>query len=137
MNQWFKTPSRRSMTSYLLVLASLVLLTVTAFPQATTGDISGVVVDKTNSVINNAKVVAVHTDTGKSFTATSNAGGEFRFVSLPVGSYTLTATAQGFKATVLKSFPVELNKTASARVQMEVGEVNVTVEVTSAAPTID
>jgi len=115
----------------------LVLLSAAAFPQATTGDISGLVVDKTNSVVANAKVVATHTDTNKSFTATTNAGGEFRFINLPVGSYTLTATAQGFKATVLRDFPVELNKTASARMQMEIGEVNVTVEVTSAAPTID
>ncbi|HEX7286863.1 MAG TPA: carboxypeptidase regulatory-like domain-containing protein [Candidatus Angelobacter sp.] len=113
------------------------LFSATAFPQATTGDISGIVVDKTNSVIAGAKVVATHVDTNKTFTATTNSNGEFRFTNLPVGSYTLTATAKGFKATVMKDFPVELNKTASARMQMEVGEVSVTVEVTSVAPTID
>lgn len=137
MNMRFQFPRCRSAVPYLLAITCLVLSAVTAFPQATTGDISGVVVDKTNSVIANAKVVATHTDTGKSFTVATNAGGEFRFSNLPVGSYVLTATAQGFKATVLKDFPVELNKTASARMQLEVGEVNVTVEVTSAAPTID
>jgi len=122
---------------YLLLIVGVVLLSATAFSQATAGDISGVVVDKTNSVIANAKVVATHTGTNKSFSTTTGGNGEFRFVNLPVGSYTLTATAAGFKATVMKNFPVELNQTASARMLMEIGEVNVTVEVTSAAPTID
>jgi Carboxypeptidase regulatory-like domain len=122
---------------YLLLIASLVVFSATAYPQATTGDISGTVVDKTNSVIGDAKIVATRVDTNQSFTATTNAGGEFHFANLPIGAYNLSATAKGFKATVLKDFPVELNKTASARMEMEVGEVSVTVEVTSAAPTID
>lgn len=122
---------------YLLLITTLVLFSATALPQATTGDIAGTVVDKTNSVIPNAKVVATRVDTNQTFTTSTNASGEFRFGNLPVGAYTLTATAKGFKATVLKEFPVELNKTASALMKMEVGEVSVTVEVTSAAPTID
>lgn len=122
---------------YLLLIASLALFSATAFPQATTGDISGTVVDKTNSVVPNVKVVATRVETNQSFTTSTSASGEFHFGNLPVGAYTLTATAQGFKATVLKNFPVELNKTATARMQLEVGEVSVTMEVTSAAPTID
>src|SRR5260370_19912760 len=51
--------------------------------------------------------------------------------------YNINTTAPGFKAAVLKNFPVELNKTGSARIKMDVGEVSVTVEVTSSAPTID
>ncbi len=137
MNQRFEASRFGGIAPYLLLMASLVLFSATAFAQATTGDISGIVVDKTNSVIANAKVVATHGDTNQSFTTSTNASGEFRFGNLPVGSYTLTATVKGFKATVLKDFPVQLNKTASARMEMEVGEVSVTVEVTSAAPTID
>ena len=115
----------------------MVLLSAGAFAQATTGDISGIVVDKTDSVIAGAKVVATRVDTNQAFSTTTNANGEFRFANLPVGMYTINTTAKGFKASVLKNFPVELSKTASARVQMELGEVSVTVEVTSAAPTID
>ena len=121
----------------LLIMAALALFSLSAFPQATTGDVSGVVVDNTNSLIPKAKVVAVNSGTNQSFTATTNANGEFKLQNLPVGSYTVTTTAPGFKATVVKDFPVELNKTATAHVQMQVGEVNVTVEVSSAAATID
>jgi hypothetical protein len=137
MKQRLKASGFARIAPYLLLIASVAFFSVTAFSQATTGDISGTVIDKTNSVIANAKVVATRVDTNESFTATTNNSGEFRFKSLPIGAYTLNATAPGFKATVLKNFPVELNKTATARIQMEIGEVNVTVEVTSAAPTID
>lgn len=121
----------------LLIMATLALFCLPAFPQATTGDVSGVVVDNTNSLIPKAKVVAVNNGTNQSFTATTNANGEFKLQNLPVGSYTVTTTAPGFKATVVKDFPVELNKTATAHIEMQVGEVNVTVEVNSEAATID
>jgi hypothetical protein len=137
MNLRSKASGLSRIAPYLLLMTSLVLFSATAVPQATTGDITGIVIDKTNSVIANAKVVASRGDTNQSFTTSTNSSGEFRFANLPVGDYTLTATAHGFKVTVLKNFPVELNKTGSARMQMEVGEVSVTVEVTSAAPTID
>lgn len=137
MNLRSKSIGWRGIAPYLLLIASVILCVATAFPQATTGDISGIVIDKTNSVIPNAKVVATHVDTNKSFTAETNANGEFRFGNLPVGNYTITASAKGFKATVVKDFPVELNKTASARMELEVGEVTTTVEVTDTAATID
>jgi hypothetical protein len=120
-----------------LLAFGLMLLSVNVLAQSTTGNISGTVVDKTNSLVPNAKIVATHVDTNKSFTTTTNASGEFRFFNLPVGSYTLKATASGFKETVVNNFPVELNQTATAHMQMELGEVNVTVEVSSAAATID
>jgi len=120
-----------------LLALGLMFLTVNVAAQSTTGNIAGTVVDKTNSLVPNAKVVATHVDTNKSFTTTTNASGEFRFFNLPVGSYTLKATAAGFKETVVNNFPVDLNQTATAHMQMEVGEVNTTVEVSSAAATID
>ncbi|HEX2329998.1 MAG TPA: carboxypeptidase regulatory-like domain-containing protein [Candidatus Angelobacter sp.] len=129
--------AHRTMRTCLLVLAALFVCCASAFPQATSGDISGVVVDKTNSVVAGVQIKATRNETNQSFTTTSNGSGEFHFVALPIGTYTLTATAKGFKATVVNNFPVELNKTASARLQMEVGEVSVTVEVQTEAATID
>lgn len=120
-----------------LLALSLMLLSVNVLAQSTTGNIAGTIVDKTNSLVPNAKVVATHVATNKEFTTTTNASGEFRLFNLPVGQYTLSATAAGFKETVVKNFPVELNQTATARMTMQIGEVSTTVEVTSAAPIID
>jgi len=65
MNVPLKTTGLRRIAPYLLIIASLVLCSVAAFSQATTGDISGTVVDKTNSVIANAKVVATRINTNE------------------------------------------------------------------------
>ncbi len=120
-----------------LLVTGVVLLSAMAFSQAINGDISGSVVDPTGRVIASANVVATRVDTNQTFTTTTNNNGEFRFINLPIGNYSIKATAQGFKAAVLKDFPVELNKTTTAHIQMEVGEVSVAVEVISAAPMID
>lgn len=138
MNLRSKAGSLERIVRYLMILITgLVLFSVLAFSQATTGDIAGTVTDNTNSAIGNARVVATRVDTNQSFAVTTNSGGEFRFANLPVGNYTLKATAKGFNETVLKDFLVELNKTASARLELKVGAVTETIEVTSTAPTID
>src|SRR5215467_9733052 len=138
MTLQLKTGCFEKILSYFTILATgLILFSAVAFSQATTGDIAGTVTDNTNSAIGNARVVATRVDTNQSFTVTTNSSGEFRFANLPVGNYTLRAIAKGFKETVLKDFLVELNKTASVRLGLEVGTVDVTVEVTSSAPTID
>ena len=120
-----------------LLVATALLLSASAFAQATNGNISGTVVDRTNSLVAGAKVTATHVDTNKTFTTTTSGAGEFHFVSLPIGKYTLNAAAAGFKATVVKDFAVELNQTATARIVMEIGEVSTSIEVTSSAPTVD
>ena len=138
MNLRSKTGSFEKIVHYFTILVTgLVLLSALAFSQATTGDIAGTVTDSTKSAIGNAKVVATRVDTNQSFTVTTNSEGEFRFANLPVGNYTLKATAKGFKETILKDFLVELNKTASARLELQVGQVELTVEVTSSAPIVD
>src|SRR5215472_13341188 len=121
----------------LLFLTCMALLSSIALSQAINGDITGNVVDQTGRVITNAKIVATRVNTNQTFTTTTNGSGEFHFIDLPIGNYNLNVSAAGFKATILKDFPVELNKTANAHVELQVGEVSTSVEVTSVAPTID
>src|SRR5260370_19289758 len=113
----------------LLLITGVVMVSTMAFSQATTGDIAGSVVDQTGRVITNAKVIATRLDTNQTFATTTNDSGEFRFTSLHVGMYNVNTTEPGFNAAVLKNLPVELNKTGSARIKMEEGEVSITVEV--------
>lgn len=123
--------------AWFLLIASVVLVPTRAFPQATTGDISGTIVDKTGAGIPNATVTAVRAETNQTYTTTSKDTGEFRFSNLPIGIYTITGTAGGFKTTTLNNFPVELNKTATAHIEMEIGEKSETIEVIGTGPTID
>jgi len=75
--------------------------------------------------------------TGVKANSKTNASGEYRFNNILVGRYKLTAAATGFTATTLASVLVELNKTSTANLTLQVGAVSTTVEVSEAAATID
>jgi len=84
-----------------------------------------------------AKVEAVNVGTDQKVTATTRAIGEYTFAELPVGTYKVSVTAAGFRTTTLASVPVELNKTNTANVQLQVGTSATTVEVSGVAPPVD
>ena len=121
----------------LALLVAVALIPVSAFGQAISGDLVGTVSDKSGALIPNATVTATNEATNVKSTTTTNASGEFRFGNLLVGVYDIGAEAKGFSATTLKGFPVELNKTSTARITMEVGQLATTVEVTAGTPPID
>ncbi len=92
----------------LLLLVCLLAMTVNtqAQSQATTGDIEGRVLDPQEAAVPNATVTARNQQTGLEKTSTTNEEGGYRFILLPPGTYTISATAQGFAATELRDVPV-------------------------------
>src|SRR5579871_6289758 len=99
-----------------------------AFPQAGTADIVGTVTDTTGAVLPNAMVTAKNNDTNLTRTQQTGASGDYAFTLLPIGSYTVSVEASGFK---MFSAHVTLATGDRARVdaQMQVGAVSQTVEV--------
>ena len=61
-----------------------------------TGGISGSVGDQSGAVIPGAMVIAVSDSTGISLDAKTNAEGAFLISNAPIGTYTVTITAEGF-----------------------------------------
>ena len=120
-----------------LVLVVLLFAAAFAFGQAISGDLVGTVVDKSGAVVPNVTIVVTNEATGVKATTTSNASGEYRFNNLLPGVYDITASAGGFGTSTIKGFVVELNKTATARITMQLGQVATTVEVTETTPPID
>ena len=119
-------------------LASLVVCLAlawagSAFAQgaATTSTISGVVVDSAGGVVPGADVTIKHTATGVSQSAISNAQGAYLFPSLPIGTYTLTVTLQGFKTFVANDVVLTAGSPASVRAVLEVGGIEEQVLVSS------
>ena len=119
------------------VIALVVLLASFAVGQAVSGDLVGVVVDKTGAVVPNATVSVVNEATNIKASTTTNAGGEYHFSNLPIGTYDITASATGFGAETLKGYTIDLNKANNARITLGLGEVATTVDVTDVAPAID
>jgi hypothetical protein len=121
----------------LILLALLTVVNQLGMAQLTSGNVIGTVLDTTGAAVPNAIVEATNVATGvKSNTVTSGTG-LYRFDNLPVGTYDVGVSAQGFTTTTLSKVVVELNKTATANVSLAVGRLSTTVEVTEAASTID
>lgn len=113
------------------------LTTTLSFGQATDGNIVGTVTDRSGAAVPNATVEVINQATNVGYPATSTGDGNYRANNVPVGRYTITASASGFASTSLKNFAVELNKTSTANLALEVSSVATTVEVTEAAAAIN
>ena len=110
---------------------------IPAFGQAIDGNIIGNVVDASGAAVSNATVELENIETGVKASTKSNAAGEYRFNNVLVGRYKVTGTAPGFTSSSLSNVVVELNKTSTVNLTMQVGAVATTVEVTEASAAID
>jgi len=134
--------NRRSSNLSILLVAfamlSLILLSAgIAQGQAISGNLTGTVTDSTGAAVNGASVEAVNLGTGQKINTTTRGSGEYNFTNLPVGNYRITVTSANFRTTVLENVPVELNKSGTANVQLQVGTSATTVEVSGVAPPVD
>ena len=65
-------------------------------------------------------------------TTKTNGSGEYLLVNLPIGSYTLTYTAEGFEVQKSEHITVQANRTGTVNVSLKVGKTTDTVEVEAA-----
>jgi hypothetical protein len=105
-----------------------------AWSQEVTAAIVGTVVDQSGAPIKSAKVIATDKDRGTVYQGETNEAGAYNINRIPVGSYELRVTATGFQTSLHPVFTLVLNQTARIDVQMKVGQVSETVEVTGSAP---
>jgi Carboxypeptidase regulatory-like domain len=111
---------------------SFVAAVQTARAQDIVGRLSGTVTDTQGAVIPNAAVTITNEATGVSLPPIpANPNGFYVADALQVGSYTVTATAKGFKTTSVTGNYVVAGGRLTADVQMEVGAVTETVTVTA------
>jgi hypothetical protein len=131
--------THRIRSVFTLVLGVLALLfTVRSIPAQTfRGGISGTVTDQSGAVVPGASVTAVETSTNTTYKTVSSSAGEFAFANLPLGSYTITITATGFKNTKVDKVPVTAASTYALPVKLAVASAGETVEVTADSLSLD
>src|ERR1700727_3043953 len=120
---------------------ALIAIAVLSLPmymgaQAISGDLLGVVSDSSGAVVANAQVVATNLATGAKTTTTTNASGEYHFVNLPIGHYSLDMTGSNM-AGGYKDVQVQLNHQNTANITAAVSGKQETLEVTAESLTID
>ncbi len=128
---------KRSILVSICLMSVLLLLAVGAFGQATSGDLVGVVKDSSGAVVSGANVEASNIATGVKSNQKTTAQGEYHFVNLPVGKYTVTATAAGMTGRSEGIVPVELNGTTTANITATVAGTSTAIEVSAEAVTVD
>ena len=129
------------MKTFFRIVTVLVVMTIVGLPiflraQAVSGDLLGVVTDSSGAVVSNAQVVATNLGTGVKSTTKTNATGEYRFINLPVGHYSIEASTSGM-AGGYKDVQVQLNKQATANITAQVSSNTQVIEVNAESLTID
>jgi hypothetical protein len=116
--------------SILLATVCVIGALTPAVAQEVTAGIVGTVTDPSNAPIKGATVTATDADRGTVWTAQTNDTGSFNLLRLPVGNYAVKITADGFQSAQQSGLTLVLNQTARVDVQLKVGKISETVEVT-------
>jgi hypothetical protein len=102
---------------------------IAANAQQTLGGITGQVVDTSGGALPTTTVVLVGDQTQFTRTVTSDPTGVYSFVDLPIGSYTLKFTHDGFQTQNIPGILVQANRTATVNATLKVGAITETVTV--------
>jgi hypothetical protein len=107
-----------------------------ALGQATTS-VRGTVTDPDGNAVVGANVVLANAESKTERIATTGGQGEYQFLLIPPGTYTLSVTAAGFRGYEQKGLALLVNTPATANVQLKVGATTEVVTVTSEAPALN
>jgi hypothetical protein len=125
------------MMQKLIGALAMVLLALPVCAQQGTTELRGRVVDTQGAVLPGVTVVARNQATGMFRETVSGTDGSFIASGITPGTYEVTAELQGFKKFDRKDLVLEVGKTASIDVKMEVGSIEQTVTVTAESPLVD
>jgi len=116
------------------IFLMLLFLFVSSSPaQTVTGTITGTIIDASGAAAPNVGVTAIESATNVRHSTRTTEAGVYTLNFLPVGDYTITAEAPGFKVSTLGPFRLDVNQTVREDIQLEVGQLSERVEVSSTA----
>lgn len=120
---------------FALVLA-IAVFTPLLQAQSASGTFLGLVTDSSGSGVPNAAITIVNQDTGFRRELSSNTNGEYEAPYVPLGRYTVSAKAPGFKAVDRSEITLQVDQKVRVDFSLQVGDVTETVTVTEAPPIV-
>src|SRR6267142_5133489 len=127
--------SRKHRNVSLIAFVGLaVLIPASVWAQVYSSSLTGLVTDPSGAGVPAAGVKLTDVNKGYDYTAQTNESGRYLLRSLPPGTYRLTATATGFKASVQEGIVLNVDVNTNLDVRLEVGESQQTVQVEGEAP---
>ena len=120
--------------STLIRFVLMVLLTAAAaFGQLSSATVNGTVKDSAGAIAPSVEIRLRNLQTGVERTSVSNETGNYVFLSVPPGEYVIEAQKAGFRQIRTAQFVLEVNRTATFDLTLEVGQIEQTVNVAATA----
>ena len=101
------------MLRFALVVLAFLCSLQTSLRADVTGTILGIARDSTSAAMPNVKVTVSNIATNFSRSAVTDATGEYRFTSLPAGTYTVEAELNGFQRFVAAGITLSVTSSAA------------------------
>jgi hypothetical protein len=126
--------------SFVAVVALLLLSSVSstwAQSESINGTIRGRVSDPSDQPVAGASVRAVNTATGYTRVVTTQDDGYYVIPTLPIGTYTVTITKDGFSTLKFTDIVLQAGQEAVVDGALKLGSLTTSVEVSGGAPIVD
>lgn len=120
-----------------LVALFVLLLPQLLFAQTNAGSLSGNVSDASGAALPGVTVTATNSSTGFNRTVVTETDGTYRFQSLPVGTYEVTADLAGFGSVTTRNVEVNVATDRNLNVILKQATVKEQITVTAASPLIE
>lgn len=120
------------------LILNLVLLSGFSFAQRITGKIIGEVTDEEKASLPGVTVeISSPSLMGGVYSQVTSEDGNYRFINLPPGTYTLVFSLDGFQTIERQNIKVSINTTVTADIILNLSNIEETIVVTAEAPVID
>src|SRR5882724_6949535 len=110
-----------SSPAVLFALLLLFLLCLQSPAQLSTATVTGIIHDSTGGVVGGAKITLRNLDTTVEIRAESNSSGNYVFLNITPGRYSLEATSTGFQTSKVPELALAVNQTVTVDLTLQVG----------------
>jgi len=110
-------------------LLGIALFPSTALAQFDTATVLGTVRDPADAVVPNVTVTLKNVETGINATATTDSDGNYQFLNVKIGTYQVSAEAQGFSKVIVEDISATVNARQRVDVTLQTGALSETVTV--------
>ena len=123
-------------TVFFLIVSVLTILGA-AWSQVATTSLKGTVYDAKGAVVAQAAVTLENHQVGFTRSTSTNGQGEYEFIQIPPGTYTVTVTASGFSTTKVTGMQLLVNTPATQNLTLSVAAAATVVEVQGQAELVN
>ena len=114
-----------------LLFAAVSLAATPVLAQQTLGSVNGTILDDSGAAIPGATVTVFDPEINVTRTAVTQSNGFFQIFNLPIGTYRVQATHEGFDTTAIAGIAVQEAHSTTVNATLKVGQISTSVEVTA------